>query len=97
MLSHSLKYGHVLYCMDNETSGEEAWGAYWAKYIRKRAEEAGNEVFVTEMWDDWDLKAERHRYCRDAGNPRCRRGVRFPAWAHARREKDLKPPALPCI
>jgi hypothetical protein len=61
MLSRSLKYGHVLYCMDNETSGEEAWGAYWAEYIRKRAKVAGKEVFVTEMWDDWDLKAERHR------------------------------------
>ena len=29
---HSLKYDHVLYCMDNETSAEEAWGAYWAEY-----------------------------------------------------------------
>jgi hypothetical protein len=67
MLSHSLKYGHVLYCMDNETSGEEAWGAYWAQYIRQRAKEAGKEVFVTEMWDDWDLKAEPHR--RTLGHP----------------------------
>jgi hypothetical protein len=61
MLSHSLKYGHVLYCMDNETSGDERWGAYWAGTIRARAEQAGTEVYVTEMWDDWDLKAERHR------------------------------------
>ncbi len=60
MLSHSLKYDHVLYCMDNETSGEEAWGAYWAEYIKRRAQESGKEVCVTEMWDDWDLTAERH-------------------------------------
>ena len=33
MLDHTLKYGHVLYCMDNETSGEEAWGRYWAQHI----------------------------------------------------------------
>ncbi len=61
MLSYSLKFGNVLYCMDNETSAEEAWGAYWAQYIRQRANEAGKPVNVTEMWDDWDLTAERHR------------------------------------
>jgi hypothetical protein len=61
MLSYSLKHNHVLYCMDNETSGEEAWGAYWAKYIRDKAEKTGKKVCLTEMWDDWDLKAERHR------------------------------------
>ena len=61
MLSHSLRYDHVLYCMDNETSGEEAWGAYWADYIRQRAAEAGKKVCVTEMWDAWDLKANEHK------------------------------------
>ncbi len=61
LLGYSLPYGHVLYCMDNETSGEEAWGAYWAGYIRRRAKEAGKRVCVTEMWDAWDLKAQEHR------------------------------------
>ena len=60
MLSYSLQHDHVLYCMDNETSGEEEWGAYWAEHIRERAAEAGKEVCVTEMWDDWDIKADRH-------------------------------------
>ena len=61
LLSYSLKYNHVLYCMDNETSGEEAWGAYWADYIHRRATEAGCRVCVTEMWDAWDLRADEHR------------------------------------
>ncbi len=61
MLSISLRYGNVLYCMDNETSGEEAWGRYWAEHIRKRAAEQGAEIYLTEMWDDWDLKGEEHR------------------------------------
>jgi hypothetical protein len=61
MLSYSLRYDHVLYCMDNETSGEEAWGTYWADWIRRRAAEAGKQVAVTEMWDAWDLKSEQHR------------------------------------
>jgi hypothetical protein len=61
MLSYSLKHGHVLYCMDNETSGEEEWSRFWAKYIKAAAAKAGVPVYVTEMWDDWDLKAQRHR------------------------------------
>ena len=61
MLSHSLPYDHVLYCIDNETSGDEAWSAFWAAHIQQRAAEAGKQVCVTEMWDDWNLKAERHR------------------------------------
>lgn len=61
MLDHTLKYGHILYCMDNETSGEEEWGRYWAEYVKRRAAKEGKTVCVTEMWDDWDLTAERHR------------------------------------
>ncbi|MBM4026292.1 MAG: hypothetical protein FJ280_12955, partial [Planctomycetes bacterium] len=61
MLAHSLRYDHVLYCMDNETSGEEAWGAFWAAHIHQRATEAGKKVHMTEMWDAWDLKAPQHR------------------------------------
>jgi hypothetical protein len=61
LLSRALNHGHVLYCIDNETSGDEAWSAYWADHILRRAKEAGRAVYVTEMWDDWDLKAARHR------------------------------------
>ena len=61
MLSYSLQYDNVLYCMDNETSAEEAWGAYWAKTILRRAAEEGTRVCVTEMRDAWDLTAEEHR------------------------------------
>jgi len=61
MLSYSLKRDHVLYCMDNETSAQEAWGAYWAEHIKRRAREVGKQVCVTEMWDAWDLKADEHK------------------------------------
>lgn len=61
LLSYSLQYDHVLYCMDNETSGEEAWGRFWAEFIRDRAKAQGKTVYVTEMWDAWDLKAPQHR------------------------------------
>ena len=61
MLSYSLEYDHVLYCMDNETSVTSEWGRFWADYIRKVARESGAEVNVTEMWDPWDLNHVTHR------------------------------------
>ncbi len=61
MLDISLQYDHVLYCMDNETKAQPEWGAYWADFVKSRARKEGKKVFVTEMWDDWNLKAERHR------------------------------------
>lgn len=65
LLDHSLKYDHVLYCMDNETKGEPAWGRYWAEHVKSRAARAGRIVHVTEMWDDWDLRAPRHKHTFD--------------------------------
>lgn len=61
LLDYALKYPNVLYCMDNETSGEEAWAVYWAEFIRQRAEQEDKQVNLTEMWDDWDLREEEHR------------------------------------
>ncbi|MEX2115172.1 MAG: hypothetical protein WD845_18405 [Pirellulales bacterium] len=61
MLSYALRYDHVLFCMDNETSAEEAWGAYWADFIRAAAATAGRTVYLTEMWDDWNLQGPHHR------------------------------------
>ncbi|MFP4250752.1 MAG: hypothetical protein ACLFU7_13915 [Armatimonadota bacterium] len=52
MLSHSLPYGNVLYCMNNETSTDPRWGQYWMAFIKERAAEAGVDVFVTDMFDD---------------------------------------------
>lgn len=61
MLSYSFKHQNVLYCMDNETNGDEKWGRYWATHIKARASEEGIQVFVTEMWDAWDIKSDEHR------------------------------------
>lgn len=65
MLSISLDYPNVLYCMDNETSGRPEWGAYWADYIRNAAGNKGVTVHTTEMWDPWDLSHPMHRHTID--------------------------------
>ncbi len=60
MLSYSLKFGNVLYCMDNETSVTAEWGKYWSQYIKARAKAVGLSVHTTEMWDSWDLAHKMH-------------------------------------
>ena len=52
MLSYSLDYGHVLYCMDNETSTPAEWGQYWIEFIKAKAAEKGVTVCTTDMFDD---------------------------------------------
>ncbi len=61
MLSISLQFDHVLYCISNETNDSEAWSRHWAKFIRSKASEANRGVEVTEMWDAWDLSHATHR------------------------------------
>ena len=60
MLSISLGFPNVLYCVSNETNESPLWSDYWARFIRARAEEAGVEIHVTEMWDPWDLSDPMH-------------------------------------
>ncbi len=65
MLSISLTYPNVLYCVSNETNESEHWSAYWARFIRDRATRAGVSVHVTEMWDAHDLTSPMHRHTFD--------------------------------
>lgn len=52
VLSHTLKYDHILYCIDNETKAGEAWSRYWALYIKSRAANLNKRIYVTEMMDE---------------------------------------------
>ncbi|MEO1263311.1 MAG: hypothetical protein AAFZ15_31165 [Bacteroidota bacterium] len=54
LLSISLNYLNVLYCIDNETCASKEWGKHWSSYIRRKAVAANREILVTEMWDNWD-------------------------------------------
>ncbi len=61
MLEISLEFDHVLYCMDNETKAEPEWGAYWANKIKGAAVDRCKTVYVTEMWDAWNLRSDEHK------------------------------------
>ncbi|NJN28566.1 MAG: hypothetical protein HC819_22615 [Cyclobacteriaceae bacterium] len=65
LLSYSLAYGNVLYCIDNETSVTAEWATFWARYIKAVAIEHNKEIYVTEMWDPWNLDHIIHRETTD--------------------------------
>jgi len=60
MLSYSLRFGNVLYCMDNETSVTPQWPKHWSEYIKRKAKEVGVTVNTTEMWDPHNLAHPKH-------------------------------------
>lgn len=60
ILSYTLHFDHILYCIDNETSVPSAWGTFWSRYIRMAAREQDKTVYITEMWDPWELSHPMH-------------------------------------
>lgn len=54
LLSISLKYSHVLYCVNNKATKGYApeWGRYWAEYIQNKAKEEGVKAQVCELLQD---------------------------------------------
>jgi len=52
LLSVTLQHGNVLYCMNNETHADPAWGLYWMGFIEAKARALGKSVFTTDMFDD---------------------------------------------
>jgi len=63
ILSHSLQYDHVLYCMTNEIHPQYSpeWGWYWSEYIKEKASAVDREVETTEMYWEIDLKKPQQR------------------------------------
>jgi len=61
VLDVALAYDNVLYCLDNETSAPAEWAWYWAEFILEEVAKRGQQVQLTEMWDNWDLPKEQHR------------------------------------
>jgi hypothetical protein len=63
LLSLSLSYDHILYCITNEIQPAQPpeWSKYWAVYISEKALEAGRSIEVTEMFWSPDFKDPQHR------------------------------------
>ncbi len=65
MLAISLTYPHVLYCIQNESSQELAFGDYWAEHVLHRAREGGQTVYLTDMRNNWDISHAEHHHIYD--------------------------------
>ncbi len=62
LLSYSLRFDNVLYCISNEIHPQypPEWGWYWAGYLRKRALAAGRGIEAGEMYWTPDLRNVQH-------------------------------------
>lgn len=65
LLSYSLNYPHILYCMNNETGEPNEWGDFWADYVRQKADEAGVQIEITDMRRNEDVRSEDHAHIFD--------------------------------
>jgi hypothetical protein len=62
ILSVSLQYENVLYCISNEArEPERAWNHYWAGFIGEIATRAGRSIELTDMYWQPDLLGEKHK------------------------------------
>jgi hypothetical protein len=63
ILSYTLGYNHVLYCMTNEIhpNYSSEWGWYWSEYIKAKAVEAGVTAYTSEMYWQVDMKKPQQR------------------------------------
>ena len=63
LLSHSLKYDHVLYCMTNEIHPPYSpeWGRYWSRYVKARAAAMEKKIETTEMYWETTLMKPQQR------------------------------------
>ena len=60
LLFITLKYPHILYCMNNETGEPNEWGDYWADFVRQTAHEEGVDVYITDMRRNENIRSEDH-------------------------------------
>lgn len=65
LLSISLNYPNVLYCIDNESFVTPEWALHWAGLVRSEAEKKGVEVELTEMWEPWKIEDPKHLHTID--------------------------------
>ena len=49
LYSYTKNYGHILYCINNETNTPPQWGKYWLSYLNSLAN--NHEVYATDMFD----------------------------------------------
>ncbi|MEX2347238.1 MAG: hypothetical protein WD604_16565 [Balneolaceae bacterium] len=62
VLSYTLRYPHIIYCINNETGEDVLWGDYWIRYILEKANKEGVEIYATDMRRNEHINGPDHRY-----------------------------------
>ncbi len=65
LLSISLRYPNILYCIHNETGEMVEFGDYWTGYVRAGAEQVGVPVHITDMRRSENVRSEDHAHIYD--------------------------------
>jgi len=62
ILSHSLEFDNILYCVDNEQRPQHPyqWGHYWAEYVKLKASQLGKTIYVSEMHRDFSTPKNKN-------------------------------------
>ena len=61
ILSYSLEFDNVLYCVDNEQRPQHPyqWGHYWAEYVKHKASQRGKAIYISEMHRDFSTPKDK--------------------------------------
>jgi hypothetical protein len=65
ILSYSLAYPHIIYCINNETGERVEWSDYWAAYLYDQAAVTGKMVEVADMRRHNNLDSQDHAHLYD--------------------------------
>jgi Family of unknown function (DUF6298) len=61
VLDLTFRVDNVIYNINNETSTAPAWGRYWIAHVKARAEAAGKEIYVTDMFEEQVLSRDPYQ------------------------------------
>lgn len=65
LLSYTLSYPNILYCINNESGELTQWSDYWADYIHEASKKEGKAVYLTDMRRNEDVRAKDHHWVFD--------------------------------
>lgn len=65
LLSYSIRYPNILYCMNNETGEPNEWGDFWADYVHSKATEADVSLYITDMRRNENIRSDDHLHIFD--------------------------------
>jgi hypothetical protein len=61
ILSITMLYPNILYCINNEIGEPHEWGQYWARFIQNTTREKGKDVFIADMRRNSNFESDEQK------------------------------------